>query len=137
MIDKFSGDHEFLSNFYPHPFYIYGLRFATVEHAFQAYKMTNAKDARLVYEQPTPGLAKRLARSLPKRDDWEQIKNRVMYECCREKFYDPHLGRLLQATCDEELVEGNTWGDHYWGVCKGVGQNHLGQILMRIRTELR
>lgn len=39
--------------------------------------------------------------------------------------------------CKEgEIVEENSWRDTYWGVCKGVGENHLGKILMKIRDEL-
>jgi predicted NAD-dependent protein-ADP-ribosyltransferase YbiA (DUF1768 family) len=36
-----------------------------------------------------------------------------------------------------ELVEYNYWGDLYWGVCRGEGENHLGRILMEIRSEIR
>jgi predicted NAD-dependent protein-ADP-ribosyltransferase YbiA (DUF1768 family) len=35
-----------------------------------------------------------------------------------------------------ELIEGNWWGDTYWGVCNGVGENHLGKLLMKIRDYL-
>ena len=37
-----------------------------------------------------------------------------------------------------ELVEGNTWGDMYWGVDLHTmkGQNKLGKILMKVRNEL-
>lgn len=41
------------------------------------------------------------------------------------------------ATDDAELVEGNTWGDRYWGVVDGVGENRLGKLLMERRAELR
>lgn len=42
----------------------------------------------------------------------------------------------LATSGNEELVEGNNWNDTYWGVCKGVGENHLGKILIRIRDGL-
>ena len=29
------------------------------------------------------------------------------------------------------------WGDRFWGVCSGRGQNMLGRILMEIRKDLR
>jgi hypothetical protein len=29
-------------------------------------------------------------------------------------------------------VENNTWGDTFWGKCKGQGENHLGRALQRI-----
>ena len=47
------------------------------------------------------------------------------------------LGLRLIATGDAELVEGNTWGDRYWGVVDGVGENRLGELLMDRRAELR
>jgi len=40
---------------------------------------------------------------------------------------------MLLQTGDEELIEGNKWGDRFWGVCKGKGKNNLGKILMKIR----
>ena len=38
---------------------------------------------------------------------------------------------------DQELVEGNEWGDVFWGVCKGVGDNHLGKLLMEFRERVK
>ena len=48
---------------------------------------------------------------------------------------DIDLRSLLVATGDRELIEGNTWGDTFWGVDKntGQGENHLGRILMELR----
>jgi predicted NAD-dependent protein-ADP-ribosyltransferase YbiA (DUF1768 family) len=60
-----------------------------------------------------------------------------MRDLLRQKFAHPELRRLLLATGDAELVEGNTWGDRFWGVCAGRGQNHLGRLLMAIRAEIR
>lgn len=53
------------------------------------------------------------------------------------KFAIPELKEMLLATGDEELVEGNYWHDTIWGVCDGVGENHLGKMLMEIREDLR
>ena len=47
------------------------------------------------------------------------------------------LALRLVETGTEELVEGNDWGDTYWGVCKGTGKNMLGKILMEVREELK
>ena len=41
------------------------------------------------------------------------------------------------ATEDAELIEGNWWKDTYWGICDGVGENRLGQMLMWIRDLCR
>ena len=51
----------------------------------------------------------------------------------RQKFAHPDLLAMLLATGDMELVEDNDWDDTYWGVCNGLGQNHLGKLLMKIR----
>ena len=84
----------------------------------------------------TPGLAKKLGRKATIRPDWEKIKLPIMEYLLRQKFGDKTLKALLIGTGDAELVEGNMWGDTYWGVCKGKGENHLGKLLMKIREEL-
>lgn len=43
----------------------------------------------------------------------------------------------LAETGDVDLVEGNTWGDTFWGVYNGRGENWLGVLLMLTREELR
>jgi predicted NAD-dependent protein-ADP-ribosyltransferase YbiA (DUF1768 family) len=62
-----------------------------------------------------------------------------MRDLIRIKFSkDPLKSRLLN-TGDSELIEGNWWGDKFWGVDErtGVGKNNLGKILMEIREELK
>lgn len=136
MISSFSGEYRFLSNFYYCTVVIDGVIFLTSEHAFQAWKMINEENAELVRQCCTPGDAKKLARSLPCRQDWELIKVEVMTMVCREKFRHEPLRSKLLATGNQELVEGNTWHDVFWGVCNGRGQNMLGRILMDIRAQL-
>lgn len=41
------------------------------------------------------------------------------------------------ATAEELLVEGNNWNDTFWGVCRGRGENNLGRILMKVRSEVK
>ena len=45
--------------------------------------------------------------------------------------------KLLLSTNELEIEEGNVWGDTYWGVCRGIGANRLGKILMKVRQEIR
>ena len=59
-----------------------------------------------------------------------------MYDICKLKFTKLNFAQKLLKTGNQELVEGNTWNDTYWGRCKGRGSNHLGKILMRIREEI-
>ena len=53
------------------------------------------------------------------------------------KFIGTLLEPLLLATGDAELIEGNNWGDTYWGKCNGQGLNRLGILLMQIRDYIR
>ena len=54
------------------------------------------------------------------------------------KFYEnKDLKKKLLSTENVILVEGNTWNDTFWGVCKGKGKNNLGKILMNVRKILR
>ena len=55
----------------------------------------------------------------------------------RQKFGDAWLRAKLLATGDAELIEGNYWHDTFWGMCNGKGENHLGRLLMEVRSELR
>lgn len=138
MIDKFTGKHFFLSNFYdPAPVVFEGLSYRTTEHAYQAAKVLDVEERRRIQEAATPGIAKKLGRTVTLREDWDAVKDEVMLYLCRQKFQEPTLRRQLLATGFRKLVEGNHWGDVYWGVCKGVGKNRLGETLMRIRDEIR
>lgn len=137
MINSFTGKYAFLSNFYPYRIRYGGYYFPSSENAYQAAKVPNEKqDQEWVQHQlNTPGQSKRLGKKLPLRADWEQIKDQIMYNILLIKFSNPHLGDMLLDTKDEELIEGNTWGDTYWGAVDGVGQNKLGKILMNIRNQ--
>lgn len=137
MIKSFTGKNRFLSNFYLCDVEVEGLIYPHTESAFQAMKLLN-NDDRKQFQNLTPQAAKKLWKKIPLRSDWEEIKNNVMYQVCKAKFeQNPDLMDLLIATGNQELQEGNRWGDTYWGVCKGEGQNMLGKILMRIRDEHR
>lgn len=133
-ITNFSGPYRYLSNFWYAPLKVGDLRFATSEHAYQAAKSLDPADWELIQNQSTPGKAKEMGRHIKLRPDWDEIKLDVMRVILEAKFtQNPNLMSALIDTGDEELIEGNHWGDTYWGVCKGVGQNHLGKLLMELR----
>lgn len=136
MIDCFDGEFAFLSNFYLSPIFDGNIWFPTVEHYFQAAKTTNMEEYKAIAAADTPGQAKRLGRKVTLRPDWEEVKDQVMLDALRKKFSDDKLRLMLLATGEEYLIEGNTWGDKYWGVCGGIGLNHLGKLLMQVRDEL-
>jgi ribA/ribD-fused uncharacterized protein len=134
VIDNFRGEYRFLSNFYSAPFLWAGSRWPTSEHAYQASKTLNSNEKDTVWAAATPGQAKRLGRRVTKREDWDFVKVRIMREILEAKFVqNPDLMERLKTTGNAELVEGNTWGDTFWGVCNGVGENWLGKILMEVR----
>lgn len=137
MISTFAGRYDFLSNFYLSPFTYDGHVYKTVEHAFQAMKTLDPTMRGMIRNAPTPADAKRMGRAAVLRPEWDEIRNDVMLDLLRLKFRPQSgLADCLVSTGDEELVEGNTWGDTYWGVCNGRGENWLGVLLMMVREEL-
>lgn len=137
-ITSFDGEHRFLSNFYRCSIVMDNHEYQSVEHAYQASKIL-VDDLRQPFRSynVTPGDAKRMGRRLPIRTDWEQVKLNIMKRLLLVKFTQSYFLNLLMRTDDLELIEGNTWGDTYWGVYAGRGENHLGKLLMEVRTELR
>lgn len=138
-IDYFRGEYAFLSNFYPVSIVFEGIVYLNAEAAYQAQKCAERKD-RVQFERLSADEAKRLGRKVELRSDWDQVKLAVMEAVVRAKFtQNPYLAEYLLATGDRELKEGNTWGDVYWGINlrTGKGENHLGHILMALRSELR
>ena len=136
-IDRFRGEHAFLSNFHRHPFSWQGKVWPTSEAAFQAAKTRDERMRERIRRAPSRAAAKRLGRRVDLRTDWEHVKDDVMHSVLQAKFAVPELRDALLATGDAELVEGNTWDDRYWGVCGGEGLNRLGSALMRIRDGIR
>lgn len=127
-IHEFSGSYRFLSNFYVEP------DGTCVESEYQAHKV-DPPDRNVM--RMSPKQAKAVGRRLPLRSDWESIKITVMHALVLRKFVEhPSLATQLLATRDAYLEEGNYWGDRFWGTVDGVGENHLGRILMKVRGEL-
>src|SRR3972149_5158612 len=155
---KFRGRYAFLSNFYPcvvhftcwsfpvslpevvgsglggadHPPFFHPLFFPSVEHAYQAAKCQRIEDMR-AFMHGAPGEAKHLGRYVDRRPDWDQIRVQVMEYLLRQKFSVPGLTVKLKWTGTMDLVEENDWGDTFWGVYRGIGENQLGRMLMKIR----
>ena len=136
MITEFKGEYRWLSNFHPCIIMYEGLEFQSVEAAYQAMK-TLDPEIRKMFTTYDASTAKREGRKIKVRENWNAIKKSIMAELLLIKFQIPELRDKLLATGDEELVEGNWWNDTYWGVCNGVGENHLGKLLMATRLYLQ
>lgn len=137
-IESFDGAWFFLSNFYESEVNLgNGVVVPTAEHAFQGLKTDDFEQAKEVLYALTPREAKYLGREVTLRPDWEEVKDKVMTYVIECKFASgSELAQRLLNTCDAELIEGNGWGDRYWGRHNGVGKNRLGEILMARRAVL-
>lgn len=136
MIDSFRGQYSFLSNFYESDIIYDGIRYSSAEAAFQAQKTFSLSERRAI-SLLAPLKAKKAGGRVALRGDWEDVKLDIMYRICMAKFtQNENLRQLLIATLDEELIEGNDWGDCFWGKVNGVGENNLGKILMKVRDDL-
>lgn len=133
-IKGFFGPYRFLSNFYIEP-----------DGSFVEYEFQRAKCAtwagRGIFDKLystgklTPKQAKAIGRKVEMREDWEAVKVNIMLFYIKKKFTNSDLMWQLQQTSPAYLEETNMWGDTFWGVCRGVGQNMLGAILMQVRDE--
>lgn len=132
-IEGFRNEYFFLSNMCPSRIVLGGVTYTCAEAAFQAVKLQD-KSKRAMFSHISGREAKSLGRKVELRPDWESIKIDVMRWVIREKFNQNLDARIrLYGTSGYELIEANTWGDTFWGVCNGVGQNWLGRILMEYR----
>lgn len=151
---KLAEPYGFCSNFSRFKVKIYGRVWKTSEHAYQAMKFLDPDLQKKVWEAEKPREAANIGRDPknPLRPDWERpdpnpeppaivyVKDRFMYEIVLAKFrQNPALGQGLKDTKDAYLVEDTfSTGDDYWGeTSRGVGQNRLGHILMKVREVLR
>jgi ribA/ribD-fused uncharacterized protein len=136
-IDKFIGEYRWLSNFWPSVVVLDGKEYPTVEHAYQAAKTLDDVEREFIRRCNRPGAAKRLGKLVTLREDWDQVKIKIMMDLLVQKFRHKELADKLIATGGATLIEGNTWNDTFWGVCDGVGDNNLGKILTIIRASLQ
>ena len=132
-IGPFTGEHRFLSNFWACRVMLDGVMYPSVEHAYQAAKTDDIVARARICAAVSPGGAKHAGKSVHMRVGWEQAKMTVMARLLNEKFQDPKLRGKLLATRPRPLIELNYWGDRFWGVCRGQGENWLGKLLMFLR----
>lgn len=133
----FRGADFFLSNFSSVLITLDGQRWQTAEHLFAAAKTADPVWQERIRQAPTPTEAKRLGQQAPLIPGWDGMRVEVMRQILSLKFaHGSALARKLVATGDRQLVETNEWGDQFWGVCNGRGENWLGRLLMERRALL-
>lgn len=138
-IDKFFGEYRFLSNFWPCKVEYRGRIFPSTENAFHAAKAPVGSVFDETFLTCTPAESKKLGRQRPLRTDWEMVKISVMRNLLFKKFSPQNLDLMLKLdrTGDLVLEEGNDWGDKFWGICDGEGENWLGLLLEEVRHRNR
>lgn len=138
----FDGTQRWLSNMFPCEINIKGLRFMSVEAAYQASKYSHHPNIVKRFQNLPAIISKKYNQKLLAGDidivsDFDQRKIKIMKFLVNEKFKNPYLRQKLILTGDRELVEENNWHDTFWGVCNGEGENNLGKILMEIRGNVK
>ncbi|AIN72535.1 NADAR family protein [Flavobacterium psychrophilum] len=136
---KVNEPYGFFSNFSPHPIYINNERWNSVEHYFQASKFDNIEIREKIQAIESPMQVAIEGRDKKNiiRDDWEMVKEEIMYSALLCKFYQhPKLMKELLLTKDSLIIE-HTKNDNYWGDGgDGKGKNRLGLLLMKVREEI-
>lgn len=151
-IVRFREQYQFLSSMYPVTNGVEtqdGIQVASVEIGYQADKFDDYRARARVLNSGNGYEAKRLSRmltnegGLKEREDWAEKKLGVMQWYVHQKFgRNPDVAEKLVDTHPQTIVEGNTWGDTYWGARPlkqdglWLGQNNLGNMLMTTRLLL-
>lgn len=142
-IMQFKDQYSWLSNMTPFEkplAYRDGLIYITNEHFYMAMKTNNMKTRKLITTIENPHKVKRLSKDFKLVSNWEGIKLEKMLTGLRYKFSknNPILRQKLIDTLDCYIEEGNYWNDEFWGINlkTGEGENHLGKLLMKVRTEI-
>ena len=138
VINEFQNEYRWLSNFWPVQITFGGITYPHVEGAYMAMKTKDLEERKKIALISNPAQAKRAGRALKVREDWDKVKVSAMYTMLKLKFAPgSELATRLLNTGDALLIEGNKWGDTFWGVCNGRGRNTLGKLLMKVREELK
>lgn len=136
-IDRFRGWYGFLSNFHTCEIVYQGVAFPSSENAYQAAKFP--KWTWGAFTNCSAATSKKRSRMMKswQRKDWHRVKVDIMRDLIAIKFTaGSKLAGWLLRTGDSLLVEGNSHGDRFWGKVDGVGENHLGELLMERRNIL-
>lgn len=157
---EFTGEKRFLSNMFIAPIVFNfdivtpsgtikgdGKTYPSSEHIYQAIKSEDPNWRSIIRSRAKPEETKTIAKYSLKtlmadgsttfliREDWHNIKLSVMVEIVWQKFKQNRELINKLRTISGTIEERNCWGDTYWGTVNGLGQNHLGKILMAIRKE--
>ena len=143
-IGFYSRDEKYggLSNFHRCEQFVDGYLYPTNEHYYQSQKALGLEFHKWIATAPNPYLAMKAGRLLRAgkegelRPEWEKIKLVIMEKGLRAKFQNQLLRLRLIQTGDAHLFE-NSSTDDYWGGALPKSKNHLGNLIMKIREEIK
>jgi len=138
--DKFGDLSNMATGF---PLRVNGIDIRTTEALYQACKFPHLPDIQQkIIEQKSPMLVKMISNTNKKksRDDWENIRLKVMKWCINVKLAQNFVsfGASLHETGLKNIVE-NSAKDNFWGAIPNedetifTGKNALGRLLMDLR----
>jgi predicted NAD-dependent protein-ADP-ribosyltransferase YbiA (DUF1768 family) len=134
----FQGQYKFLSNSYRKEIEFNNRIYPTTWHAFYAQRATTLPDhdyiASAVHARAARARSKRIKPAL----GWDlgDTKLVLMHRILQSKFSDPAFAYRLCATGALQITFTGQMADTYWGSVHAVGRNHLGRLLMEVRSEL-
>lgn len=136
----FGPDYYFLSCWYPAKVVFDGVEYPSAENAYQAQKVV--PEYRSAFAAMSAEESKKSWKYYVLQDkcaaDWDARKADVMYRVVKAKFaQNKELQKRLADTGNKYLEAVGWWKDTFYEVdIEHGGQNILGKILMRVRTEL-
>jgi len=125
------------------PFIYQGISYNSTESFYQAMKLPkNRLDLRRQIAEMEGRKAKLAVRDKEKfpcdLEGWKDKSLKIMELGLRHKFRpDTSWNKTLMDTGEEDIIEWNNWHDVFWGrdIATNEGENHLGKLLMRLRSE--
>lgn len=130
----FKGEYRWLSNFalFETPVKYNDIWFDSAEQLYQA-KKCKRREQFILFDGLTAAQSKEFGKQVELRPDWHEIRLQTMFEVQMIKYNQPKFKALLEQTKGLYIEETNWWGDIFFGVCNGVGENNLGKIIMDVR----
>lgn len=134
----FTGEYDFLNNDYSCKIFCPedGLTYSNVSAALIAYK-TNDIGTRRKIARLNGAKARKKKALLYGNPDYEDKKDEILYNLLYIKFSTNNkLKEKLLNTKNMELLNIVSYPDREYGIYLGNGDNNLGKMLMKLRTEL-
>ena len=125
---ELTGKYKALTNSYPSRITVEGITYPTLEHAFQAAKLTDTETKVLISKAKLPDVSSLVEKRFT-RPNSKEIQWATMYQLMKLKFEsNPTLASLLQDTGNHRLAYPKKHRRR---------RNKLESILMKVRGELR